>query len=143
MEVSRSLVHSINFEATDLMYTCYITEIILVSPGNGQENVYFPIDTNATLHCEVNQTSPLWLITTGDTQYVLQVEEHRNILRSRGIFQVRGMTSLVGVTVSSLIVFGDVINNNTKVCCQAFVGTNMEENCTTLTIYGKLSMMKV
>ena len=109
-----------------------------MSPGNGQENVYSPVNTNATLHCEVNQTRLTWLTTVGDNPYVFEIEGHRNFLHSRGIFQYGQMTSSDGVTVSILVVFGDVINNNTRVCCQAFVGTSMEENCTTLFIYGKL-----
>ena len=117
---------------------CTIIEIILASPGNGQENVYFPIDTNATLHCEVNQTRPLWLTTISNTQYVFEIPAHKNFLHSRGIFQYGEMTSSTGVTVTHLIVFGDVMNNNTRVCCQAFVGTSMEESCTTLVIYGKI-----
>ena len=117
------------------MYTCYTTEIILVSPGNGQEKVYFPSDTNVTLHCKVNQTNPLWFI--GKTRYTFEIEAHRNILNSRGIFQYGQNMSLNGVTVSHLIVFGDVTNNDTGVCCQAIVGTTEEENCTILMTYGR------
>ena len=123
------------------MYPPYVTEMILVSPGNGLEFVYSPLNTNATFHCEVNQTRPTWLATIGGKQYVFEIEGHRNFLHSRGIFQYmygQNMMSSTGAAVSILIVFGDVINNNTRVCCEPFVGTSMEENCTTLVIYGKL-----
>lgn len=115
------------------MFLCH-SELILVPPGNGQEFVYSPVDVNATLHCEVNHVRLTWLV--GDKRYVFEVEDHRNLLHSRGIFQFGTMLSFNNTTVSNLILLGDVaINNNTRICCQA----TGEESCTTLVIYCEIS----
>ena len=98
--------------------------------------MYSPVNVNATLHCEVNYTRVKWIVG----RYLYEDMDHRNLLNSRGIFQYdHNRTSSSGVTVSNLIVFGDdAENNNTIICCQVFVGATMEENCTTLIIYGKV-----
>ena len=87
----------------------------------------------------MNRTKLKWTVGVGNEQYVFADEDHRNVLHSRRIFQSGTVTSDSGVTVSNLIVFGNATtNNNTRICCQVFVGTSSEENCTTLVIYGKV-----
>ena len=100
--------------------------------------MYSPVSVNATLHCEVNHTSLRWIV--GNERYAFEVEDHRHILHSRGIFQYGTITSsLSNRTVSNLIVFGDVTeNNSTRICCQVIVRRSIEESCTTTIIYGKI-----
>ena len=100
--------------------------------------MYSPVNINATLHCEVNHSSIRWIV--GNERYVFEIGDHRHLLHSRGIFQNGTITSsLTNRTVSNLIVFGDVtVNNSTRICCQVIARRNIEENCTTLVIYGKM-----
>ena len=78
----------------------------------------------------------------GNERYAFEIEDHRHLLYSRGIFQSGTVTSSSNITVSNLIVFGSATtNNNTRICCQVFVRTSSEENCTTLVIYGKINTL--
>ena len=62
-------------------------------------------------------------------------------LHSRGIFQSVPIVPSDGVTSSTVIVFGSrELNNNTRICCQTFVN-KLEENCTTLIVYGKVNTL--
>ena len=107
----------------------------MVSPGDGNEFVYSPVDVNATLHCSVNNTHVSWDVemlnfdNTGD----------RLRLHSRGIFQTEPVTSSAGVTTSSVTVLGRVpVNNNSRICCQSVVDDReIHVNCTVLIFYGK------
>ena len=107
----------------------------LVSPGDGEEFVYSPVNVNATLHCAVNNTNLVWEVSGLNLDSPVQ-RPHLNL---RGIFQSGPLISSDGVTSSSVIVLGSrELNNNTRICCQSFVN-ELKENCTTLIVYGNLS----
>ena len=106
-------------------------------PGDGEEFVYSPVNVNATLHCAVNNTNLAWEVDGLELNSLVQGPQ----LNSRGIFQSGPTTSSDGVTSSSVIVtlFGSKeLNNNTRICCQSFVN-ELNENCTTLIVYGKVN----
>ena len=107
----------------------------MVTPGDGNEFVYSPVDVNATLHCTVNNTDLSWDIDT------LNFENSVGRLRlhSRGIFQTEPVTSSAGVTTSFVTVLGRVpVNNNSRICCQSVVDNReLHVNHTTLIFYGK------
>ena len=111
------------------------TDVFLVAPGDGKEFVYSPVGVNATLQCAVSNAELVWAI---DFPEPLFFGHHSRVLNSRGIFQNGDInTSSDGVTISSITVFGNrEMNNNTRICCQAIMGTMLPQNCTKLIIYG-------
>ena len=112
------------------------SDLFLVSPGDGEEFVYSPVNVNATLHCAVNNTILEWDVDG----LTLDSDVWGPQLNARGIFQSGPIISSDGVTSSSVIVFGSrELNNNTKICCQSFVN-ELKENCTTLIVYGKVNI---
>ena len=103
-----------------------------VRPGDGEEHVYSPVNVNATLHCTVNNSDLVWEVDGLVLDNLVQGRQ----LNARGIFQSGPIIPSVGVTSSSVIVFGSrELNNNTRICCQSFVN-ELKENCTTLIVYG-------
>ena len=109
------------------MHTAF--DIDLVRPGDGEEFVYSPVGVNATLHCAVNNTDLEWEIDGFNFESLFD----RNHLQSRNIFQ-ESTTTLLGITRSSVKVFGNVnTNNGTMICCRRDA---LREFCTTLIIYG-------
>ena len=106
----------------------------MVSPGDGEEFVYSPVEVNATIHCAVNNTMLAWEVDglNFDNDF------KRNGLHSRGIFHNEPLLSSNGVTASNLIVFGDIdVNSNIRICCESLVMRRKpRQNCTTLIIYG-------
>ena len=116
-----------------IVWTYGSTDFFLVSPGDGEEFVYSPIGANATLHCAVNNSNPVWRVND------LNFAEFGSVLHSRGIFQTQ-MTFMNGITTSNITIFGDTtLNNNSRVCCRSAVRTEVKQNCTTLIIYGKVN----
>ena len=75
-------------------------------PGNGDTLVHSPIDVNATLHCVVNSSELEWNIDGLNFESSLEGQ----------IFQGPTM-SIEGITNSSVIIFGDMMNNGTMICC--------------------------
>lgn len=113
-----------------------LIDIFLTRPGDGEPFVYFPVETNATLTCIVNAKVLLWSIN-GDN-YNSDTESSLNPRRI--YFRITPETS-VGITESYIKVFGDrSVNNNISICCRSLVGTTFNEACTTLIIYGILSI---
>ena len=111
------------------------SDLFLVSPGDGEEHVYSPVNINATLHCAVNNTNLEWEVDG----LAIDSDVQRSQLNSKGIFQRGPIVSSGGVISSSVIVFGSrESNNNTRLCCQIFVN-ELKENCTTLIVYGKVN----
>ena len=110
--------------------------LFLVRPGDGEEFVYSPVNVNATLHCAVNNTNLVWEVDG----LALDSPVQRPQLNSKGIYQRGPIISSDSVTLSSVIVFGsrELLNNNTRICCQSFVN-ELKENCTTLIVYGKVN----
>ena len=118
-----------------LLSVTYIFVEFLVSPGDGEELVYSPVEVNATIHCSVNNTMLAWEVDGLN----FDNEFKRNELHSRGIFKNEPILSSNGVTASNLTVFGDIdMNSNTRVCCESLVRgrKSIRQNCTTLIIYG-------
>ena len=110
-----------------------IIDLFLVSPGDGEEFVYFPVGVNATLHCAVNNTNLAWVIDGLSLDNRVQGAE----LHSRGIFQNELALPSNGVMSSNVTVFGRrEINNNLRICCQSYVN-GIKENCTILILYGR------
>ena len=97
-------------------------------PGNGDTLVHSPIDVNATLHCVVNSSELEWNID--GLNFESSLEGHQLYLRQ--IFQEPTM-SIEGITNSSVIIFGDMMNNGTMICC---LGEDLIKTCTVLIIYG-------
>ena len=95
--------------------------------------MYSPVGVNATIYCAVNNTILFWNID------MLFFAIHGGILNSRHIFQSKQVTSLAGVTRSSVTVFGSsMVNNDSRICCQSLVENNeIDETCTTLILYGR------
>ena len=100
-------------------------------PGNGDTLVHSPIDVNATLHCVVNSSELEWGIDGSNFASSLE----GRLLHLRQIFLGPTM-SLEGITTSSVIIFGDIRNNGTMICCQVFLGEDLFKTCTVLIIYG-------
>ena len=100
-------------------------------PGNGDTLVHSPIDVNTTLHCVVNSSELEWDID--GLNFESSLEGHR--LQLKQIFPGPKMT-LEGITASSVIIFGDIRNNGTMICCQVLLGEDLIETCTVLIIYG-------
>ena len=111
-------------------------DLFIESPGDGEEFVYSPVGINATLHCAVNSTILAWFI---DDRLTFENPSQKLVPHSRGIYQSGPTTSMNGLKVSSVTVYGDSENNNIRICCQSFVN-ELQENCTTLVIYGIKSM---
>ena len=94
--------------------------------------MYSPVGVNVTIYCAVNNTILFWNID------MLFFAIHEGILNSREIFQSEQVTSSDGVTRSSVTVFGSLmVNNNTSICCQSLVGNEIDQDCTTLILYGR------
>ena len=108
----------------------------MVRPAEGKEFVYSPVEVNATIHCAVNNTYLGWEVD----DLILDSELHRPVFRSREIFQDGPVTSSDGVTTSNVKVFGNIErNNNIRICCQSVVKNELNERCTLLIIYGKVT----
>ena len=106
----------------------------MVRPGEGEEDVYSPVNVNATLHCAVNNT----ILEREVDGLALDHPVQGLQLHSRGIFQSGPIVPSDCVISSSVIVFGNKeLNNNTRICCQSFVN-ELNENCTTLILYGRV-----
>ena len=59
-------------------------------------------------------------------------------LSARGIFEIfNGLVTSSGITSSSIVVFGDTINNGSMVCCLTFVEPMNEKSCTIFILYGE------
>ena len=112
------------------------SDLFLVRPGDSEEFVYSPVNVNATLHCAVNNTNLAWDVDGLSLDSPAQGPQ----LNSKGIFQSGPIISSDGVTSSSVIVFGsrELLNNNTRICCQSFEN-ELKETCTTLIVYGKVN----
>ena len=111
----------------------YNIDIFLVRPGDGEEFVYSPVDVNATLYCAVNTTNLFWIVD--DLNF--DVSFDRNRLHSRGIF--RSPATSEGTMESVVKVFGNTeTNNNIQICCKSFLGSQRQQTCTTLIIYGMM-----
>ena len=98
--------------------------------------MYSPVDVNVTLHCAVTSMDLLWEV--GGLSFYAPF--HRRRLHSRGIFQTEAVTSSTGVTTSNVTVFGNMDeNNSSRTCCQSQRDSvsEIEQECTTLIIYGK------
>ena len=101
-----------------LLSVTYIFVEFLVSPGDGEEFVYSPVEVNATIHCAVNNTMLGWEVDGLNFDNSIK----RNELHSRGIFHNEPILSSNGVTASNLIVFGDIdVNSNIRICCESQV----------------------
>ena len=108
-----------------------IVELFLVRPGDGEQFVYSPVDTNTTLPCAVNNTFLSWDVDGFSFDNAFE----RHLLNSRGVFQTTHATE--ALSNSTLTVYGDVdINNNIRICCESNEGLMYRESCTTLIIYG-------
>ena len=117
-------------------YEFYLTiatesELFLVRPGNGDTLVHSPIGVNATLHCVVYSSELEWSINGSNFASSLGGRQ----LHLRQIFPGPTM-SLEGITTSSVIIFGDIKNNGTMICCQVLLGEDLIKPCTVLIIYG-------
>ena len=109
-------------------------EIFVVSPGDGREFIYSPVDRNATISCAVSVEVMEWVVDGLGFESRTQAL----VLHSRRIFKSTTELSPNGVATSSVTVFGDVhVNNNTQVCCLTIVNSEIVVNCTTLVIYGE------
>ena len=67
-------------------------------------------------------------------------EFENTVLSSRGIFKLpNGLVPSSGTTLSSIVVFGDIVNNGSNICCLTFVETIAmnEKSCTMFKIYGE------
>ena len=115
-------------------------EFFMVGPGDGDEFMYSPIEVNVTFYCAVNNPDLEW--TIDDDGFSGLVEKHR--LHSRQIFQSQPVTSSVGVTTSNVTVFGLLENNNSRICCQFLdESRQVQKNCTTLILYGKIIIQNI
>ena len=113
-------------------------DIFLVSPGDGEEFVYSPIGVNATLHCAVNSTNLLWVIDMRN----FDVNIERDSLHSRGIYRRPPIETSEGIMESVVTVSGSKKrNNNTHICCRSYLGSEFEQACTILIIYGMVSIL--
>ena len=122
------------FSLLFLLYRIVSTksDLFLVSPGDGEEHVYSPVNVNAALHCTVNNTNLAWEVDG----LAFGSDVQRPQLHLRGIFQSGPIVSSDGVTSSSVIVLNFGSRELTRICCQSFVN-ELKENCTTLIVYGK------
>ena len=109
-------------------------EIFVVSPGDGREFIYSPVNRNTTISCAVSGEVLEWVVD--GLHFESRIDAR--VLRSRRIFKSRTEESN-GVTTSSVTVFGDIDDNNkTQVCCQTIiVNGELITNCTTLVMYGE------
>ena len=103
------------------------------------EYVHSPVAVNATLQCSVNSSQLTW-----EVDHLLFNGEDSTILESRGIYLVGKMTTLTGLTLSSVSVAGHIdVNNNTLVCCTSLENRQTRSSCTTVIIYGKTSLAPI
>ena len=108
----------------------------MVRPGEGKEFVYSPVEVNATIHCAVNNTNLGWEVD----DLILDSELHRLVFQSRGILHDGPVTYSDRVTTSNVTVFGNIErNNNIRICCLSVVKNELNESCTVLIIYGKVT----
>ena len=65
--------------------------------------------------------------------------DHENAtLSAGGIFEIpNGLVTSSGTTSSSIVVFGNKVNNGSNICCLAFVETMNEKSCTIFILYGE------
>ena len=116
-------------------------DIVLVSPGDGEEFVYFPVGVNATLHCAVNNTNLLWVVDMLN----FDVDIERESLNSKGIYWRPPTETSEGIMESVVTVSGCTKrdNNTHYICCRSFLGSEFEQvqACTTLIIYGMVSIL--
>lgn len=113
----------------------FCIELFLVSPGDGNEFIYSPLEVNVTFYCVVNNTQLEWMVD----RLVFSGLSGKLILESRRIFQSGPVTSSVGVTTSNLTMFGLLVNNKSRICCNSLMENELQKNCTTLIVYGKNS----
>ena len=85
-------------------------------------------NVNATFHCVVNSSELEWSID--GLNFESSLEGHQLYLNQ--IF-LGPIMSLEGITTSSVIIFGDIRNNGTMICC---LGEDLIKTCTVLIIYG-------
>ena len=77
-------------------------------------------------------------------ELILDSELHRPVLHSREIFQNGPVTSSDGVTTSNVTVLGNIErNNNIRICCQSVLKNKLNESCTILIIYGKVTVRQL
>ena len=106
--------------------------LFLVRPGNGDTPVYSPIDVNTTLHCVVNSSELEWEINGSNFKSSFR----RQQLNLRHIYEGPEQTSGDTTTYSSVIIFGNIRNNGTMICCQVFQRQDLIQACTVLFVYG-------
>ena len=59
-------------------------------------------------------------------------------LSASGIFEIlNGLVISSGITSSSIVVFGDTVNNDSNVCCLTLVEAMNEKSCTIFILYGE------
>ena len=81
-------------------------------PGGGEEFVFSNVNVNATVHCAVNNTDPVWEVNGLSLDSPVRGPQ----LNSRGIFQSGPIISSDGVTSSSVIVLGSIISQRYTLC---------------------------
>ena len=117
----------------DFSITATVPELFLVTPGNGDSPVYSPISVNAIIFCVVNSSALEWEIDS--TKFASPFDKHQ--LNSRQIFE-GPTTTLGGTTMSSVIIFGNIVRNNgTMICCQVLLREELITACTMLIVYDK------
>ena len=114
-------------------------DIFFMRPGVGEESVYSPVGVNATLHCAVNNTNLLWVVDM--LNFDMDIE--RDSLNSRGIYWRPPTITSEGIMESVVTVSGRTKRNNDthNICCRSFLGSEFEQACTTLIIYGMVSIL--
>ena len=58
-------------------------------------------------------------------------------LSTSGIFEIPNLVTSSGITSSSIVVFGNTVNNGSNICCLTLVETVNEKSCTIFKIYGE------
>ena len=62
------------------------------------------------------------------------------MLSASGIFEIpNSLVTSSGTTSSSIVVFGDTVNNGSNICCFTFVETINRKSCTKFRSYGEKS----
>ena len=106
----------LNIEFT-IIHIILFPDLFLVRPGGGEQFVYSPVDTNATLYCEVNNTFLSWDVDGFNMGNAFE----RHILNSREVFQTKHTTE--ALSNSTLTVYCDIdVNNNIRICCESNEG---------------------
>ena len=79
------------------------------------------------MECRVSDVTIFWEVE----HLAFDRPDQRVLLNRRNIYQIGPPT------LPSVLVAGDVENNNSRVCCEAVVDRVLKESCTTLILYGK------